>query len=259
MKICVTGKGGSGKSLVSALLAKVLAAMGYDVLLTDADESNMGLQRMLGIEGETKTLMEHMGGKASVKQKMRGPSAISAGHGPGILPEGRVRLADLPPEYLSGADGVKLLKIGKIEQALEGCACPMGILARDFLARLDLGKRDVVVIDTEAGIEHFGRGVESSVDRVLIVVDPSFESVLLAQKITRLSAALGLKASVVLNKVTPELEQTLTAELQARDIPVAGSIRYDSQVFEACLRGQPLGGGQAERDVAALVGMLGLG
>ena len=54
MKICITGKGGSGKSMFSALLARVLSAKGYNVLLTDADESNMGLQHMLGMDGEQK-------------------------------------------------------------------------------------------------------------------------------------------------------------------------------------------------------------
>ena len=49
MKICITGKGGCGKSKVAVLLSKLLAARGYRVLLVDADESNLRLKRLLGV------------------------------------------------------------------------------------------------------------------------------------------------------------------------------------------------------------------
>jgi CO dehydrogenase nickel-insertion accessory protein CooC1 len=53
----------------------------------------------------------------------------------------------------------------------------MGGLSRDFLNRLKLEHKDVAVIDTEAGIEHLGRVVAGSVDMILLVLDPSYESI----------------------------------------------------------------------------------
>jgi len=50
MKLIVCGKGGSGKSVISALLAKDLAKRGYKVLVIDNDESNFGLHHLLGME-----------------------------------------------------------------------------------------------------------------------------------------------------------------------------------------------------------------
>ena len=48
MKIIISGKGGSGKSTLSALLALALKNLGFSVLLVDADESNEGLHHQLG-------------------------------------------------------------------------------------------------------------------------------------------------------------------------------------------------------------------
>ena len=62
MKILICGKGGSGKSTIAALLSKNLAARGYDVLLIDADESNLGLHRLTGIAMPV-DIMADLGGK----------------------------------------------------------------------------------------------------------------------------------------------------------------------------------------------------
>ena len=43
---------------------------------------------------------------------------------------------------------------------MEGCACPMGVVSREFIEKLELKDQELLVVDTEAGVEHFGRGVE---------------------------------------------------------------------------------------------------
>jgi CO dehydrogenase maturation factor len=62
MKVLVCGKGGSGKSTITALLAKSMAKRGYNVLVVDSDESNFGLHRQLGI-GMPEDFMNYLGGK----------------------------------------------------------------------------------------------------------------------------------------------------------------------------------------------------
>lgn len=259
MKICITGKGGCGKSMVAVMMSKVLAARGYRVLLVDADESNMGLQRLLGIKDEPRPLLEYLGGKPALQKTMIEAFRQSTGEPKMvILPQESISMAGLPPDYMSSVDGILLLKIGKIEHSMEGCACPMGALARDFLDKLVLDDKEIVVTDHEAGLEHFGRGVEKGVDTVLIVVDPSFESVLLAEKISSLSKGLGIRTVVTLNRATPDVVDEMKGELKQRGLEIAGSIGYDPEVFRSCLKGEPLRSVQAEKDIAALVNAIGL-
>ena len=259
MKICITGKGGCGKSMVAVLMSKVLAARGYSVLLVDADESNLGLQRLLGLKSEPRPLLEYLGGKPALQKKMIDAFKQSTGEPQMvILPQESISLSDLPPDYIASADGISVLRIGKIEHAMEGCACPMGALARDFLEKLSLGDREVVITDHEAGLEHFGRGVERGVDAVLIVVDPSYESLLLAEKIESLAKGFGVRTLVSLNRATPDVVDEMKSELKKRGIDVSGSIGYDPEVFRACLKGEPLNAAEAEKDVAALIDVIGL-
>jgi len=132
MKISVCGKGGSGKSTVATLLADEALKRGYRVLVVDSDESNLGLFRMLGFDHPPVPLMELVGGKKVLRQKMGQPSVLS---------ETNIQAAQIPKEYLLQKDGLSMVAIGKILQSLEGCACPMGVLSREFLKKLDLGRR----------------------------------------------------------------------------------------------------------------------
>jgi CO dehydrogenase maturation factor len=231
MKISVCGKGGSGKSTVVALLANEARAKGYRVLVVDSDESNSGLFRMLGFDYPPVPLMELVGGKKSLRQKMGQPS---------VLAENRIVLEDLPPQYLVQKDGLMLVSIGKILQSLEGCACPMGVLSREFLKKLALAEDDLAIVDMEAGVEHFGRGVETSIDSVLIVVEPPLESVNVGQKIHDLASGIGIKnVWAVLNKVPSEdIATRLRTELQERQIEVVGCIYFDADIFSSSIDGR---------------------
>jgi len=72
-------------------------------------------------------------------------------------------------------------------QSKEGCACPMGSLTKEFLKKLNLRNNEIAITDMEAGIEHFGRGIEEYVDVVIIAVEPSYESINVALKIKELA------------------------------------------------------------------------
>lgn len=184
MKISVCGKGGSGKSTIVALMAETASMKGYRVLVVDADESNTGLARMLGFNHPPIPLMELVGGKKRLKQKMAGPN---------ILSEAQIATVQIPEQHLLQRDGLMLVGIGKILQSLEGCACPMGVLSREFLKKLALQENELAIVDMEAGVEHFGRGVDTSIDSVLIVVEPPLESVTVGQKIYDLASGIGIK------------------------------------------------------------------
>jgi CO dehydrogenase maturation factor len=231
MKISVCGKGGSGKSTLVALLANEALKRGYRVLVVDSDESNTGLFRMLGFDRPPVPLMELVGGKKSLKQKMSQTNVLS---------ETQLKISQIPQEHLLQRDGLMLVSIGKILQSLEGCACPMGVLSREFLKKLVLQENELVIVDMEAGVEHFGRGVDTSIDSVLVVVEPPLESVNVGQKIHELASGIGIKnVWAVLNKVPSEdIAARLKTELRERNIEVVGCIYFDADIFASSLDGK---------------------
>jgi len=239
MKISVCGKGGSGKSALTSLLANQAISRGLGVLVVDSDESNSGLFKMLGLKTAPVPLMELVGGKKKLKEKMSHPN---------ILTESHFSIKEIPSRHLIKRNGLALVSIGKILQAFEGCACPMGVLSREFLKKLSLGKKEIAIIDMEAGVEHFGRGIDEGIDRVLLVVEPSFESIAVAEKIKGLAAGMNKAVSAVLNKIDSErIAHKLEGELRIRGIEVIGIVPNDPLVFEACLEGRSLGDGEAFR------------
>ena len=172
-----------------------------------------------------------------------------------ILTQDEIQTRDLPSQYVVERDRVRLVCVGKILQSLEGCACPMGALSREFLKRLSLQGDEVALVDMEAGIEHFGRGVETGVDSVLAVIEPSFDSLELAEKIGALAVEVGMESAWgILNKITSEeIAWRLREELEGRGISVIGSIGYDPEVFQAGLEGRPMSCSKAEKDVEEIL------
>lgn len=258
-KISVCGKGGSGKSAIVTLLAKGIRDRGYRVLVVDSDESNPGLFRMLGFDRPPTPLMDLLGGKMRVEARLA--AMVAAGKSElevELMPEEVISLEDIPSQYLLERDGIRLVMVGKIHDSLEGCACPMGAVSREFLRKLRLKADEVAIVDMEAGVEHFGRGVEMGLDSVLVVIEPSFESLLIAERVNSLAAEIEIgDVWAVVNKVTSEeLAVKLSDELGKRDIAVIGSVHYDPEIFEADLEGRPVYGPRAAKDVEKILDSL---
>jgi CO dehydrogenase maturation factor len=154
-------------------------------------------------------------------------------------------------------NGLMLVSIGKILQSLEGCACPMGVLNREFLRKLRLGDKEIALIDMEAGVEHFGRGIDTSIDNVLLVVEPSLESITLAGRVKDLAGGIKKEVWAVLNKVDSEtLTSRLQSELEKRGIEVIGVLPNDPVIFEACLEGRAFEQGEATRAAGKILDSL---
>jgi CO dehydrogenase maturation factor len=259
LKIAVCGKGGSGKSIIAALLANGLRARGYRILVVDSDESNSELYRLLGFDHPPVPLMEMLGGKKGLREKMA--VRISSGESETkmeVLAQDRLLTKDIPARHLVQCNGVSLLNIGKILHSLEGCACPMGVLSREFLGKLYLETDEVVVVDMEAGVEHFGRGIETSIDQVLAIVEPSLESLGLAVKVKELAAGAGVsKTRAVLNKISSDkISERLKEALEKKGMDIIGVVHYDPRIFEACLEGHKLGEDVASEDIRRVVDRL---
>ncbi|WP_269849850.1 ATP-binding protein [Methanosarcina horonobensis] len=114
----------------------------------------------------------------------------------------------------------------------------MGVLTREFLENLDLGKDDFVIVDTEAGTEHFGRGVDKDFDLILVVVDPSYESLKLSKKFDEFGAQCGCGVYFVLNKVEPDVREEMLASVNC--VNVVAEIPARRELFKASLKGEEL-------------------
>jgi len=105
-----------------------------------------------------------------------------------------------------------------------------------FLEILDLGDEEFLIADTDAGIEHFGRGVEKGVDILFVVIDPSRESILLAEKISELGRQVDRPVYYILNRITDQETEELLLNSIDRE-KVIGIIAENKEIFIAGLAG----------------------
>lgn len=232
MIVMICGKGGCGKSTVTSLLANELAARNKKVFVIDMDESNYGLYRQLGLP-LPKDFTLYFGFKKGVFK-----AQDSRKDGESIFPE--VWTFDtLPEEFVSSEGNIKLAAVGKIHDAGEGCACPMGSMAKELLGNLSISEGEIVLVDTEAGVEHFGRGVDALADRILMIADPSFESISLTKKISDMCETIKKPFGIILNKVTPEQEGVMRQAI-GPDQDIVGVLYQNPDILTKGLLGEKL-------------------
>lgn len=245
MIIAVCGKGGVGKTSVSALMVKLLAASrDQKILAIDADPA-VGLATSLGISVK-KTVDDIR--KALVTDIRKGESQ-----------GGREMLNLLDYEIFSAMeerDGFALLAIGRPED--EGCFCRVNNLLKDIIA--DLAARfDIVIIDGEAGIEQINRRVMKTVDCLVLVSDTSAKGIGVAHAIAHVARDNGAvdfkRLGLVLNRVRDEDE---VEDVSTRtSLPLFGWIREDDVIREYDFRGKPLTGmPDTSPALAAITGIL---
>lgn len=229
MKMIICGKGGCGKSTVATLLAREYQKEGKNVLVIDSDESNYGLHRQLGFK-LPEDFTRYFGGKKG---------AYRVFDDKGYVFDKKWHIDDIPEDYLSGEEGLHLMAIGKIAEAEEGCACGIGFTAKMFLDNLETESSDVVITDTEAGVEHFGRGLDRCADVIIMVIDPSYESICLSEKIGDMGRALGKPVLFVINKADSMQANMVKDALRDKDAVVA-EIPAQPEIMMAGLRGDAL-------------------
>lgn len=249
MKLIICGKGGSGKSTLTSLLAHEFARMNKRVLIVDTDESNSGLHRLLGTDAPP-DLMDYFGGRPEMTEKIM---AAAPDYAKAVLIDKPWNLDEIPEGFVSKKGNISLVSIGKIHHSGEGCACPMGMLSRQFIKSLNLGKNEVLIADTEAGIEHFGRGIDEEADGILMIIDPSFEALGLARKITKMMIGKDINLFFILNRINPGIGEKIRKELDNPENIIA-EIPEDPAILSAGLSGTPIStGSQAVRDIVQRV------
>jgi CO dehydrogenase maturation factor len=222
LTIAVAGKGGTGKTTLSALLVRALRKQGIrPILAVDADP-NSTLAEALGVpEGRPLAEIREHGSSSEGS-----PSS-------GI---GRVRaVEDEIQRAITESDGFDLLAMGRPEGPR--CYCAVNNLLRKSLD--DLGRNyAAVVLDNEAGMEHLSRRTTNDVDWLLVVTNPTWPSFRAAKRILALSRELPVRIgrlALLANRVGPEGLPAEIATLEAERLP---DIPQDDLVERAGAAGQ---------------------
>ena len=248
MKIAVSGKGGVGKTLIAGVLAEFFAHTGFTVLAIDADPApNLALT--LGIPvGEARNIVPISENTSLIESKTQ--SGV-----PGVL-NLSFTVEDIIDQFsVKTPYDVSLLVMGTVRSAGGGCMCPANAVIRALLHHLLVKRKEVVVIDMEAGIEHMGRGTVEHVDTMLTVTDSSMKSMEIAKGLYRLTKDLGIKKAFIIgNKLAKSEEGKLIENFAIKnDMPLLGLVPYDEQVLKADMNGEtPLKYAQVSKSVAAI-------
>jgi len=231
MKIAVSGKGGVGKTTLSAFLVKWFAFRGKRVLAIDADP-DANLAHGLGTN-EASQLVPITEMKDLIAERTESVPGSFGG-----FFKMNPKVDDLPEKLALKIDeGIRLMVMGGVKKGGMGCVCPESVLLKNLLQHLILRRDDVVVMDMEAGIEHLGRATSRSVDCLIVVVEPGRRSVDTALKIKDLAGDIGLeRVFLVGNKIRSSSDQNFLTGALA-DFRFLGFIPYDEQIIEADLRG----------------------
>lgn len=225
--IAISGKGGTGKSTLAALMVRWLSHQKKGpVLAVDAD-SNVNLNVLLDVE-----IKDTVG---SIREEMKQAASN--------LPGGMSKSQFL--EYKIQASLVEtprydLIPMGRPEGP--GCYCYANNLLRDILQTLS-AHYQYVVIDNEAGMEHLSRRTTQNIDVLLIVSDATVRGIHTAGNISRLLSELELRVGekkVVLNRLQGDIPPVVTKALEGENLPVGLVVPEDRELFEIDQRGESI-------------------
>ncbi len=220
MRLALAGKGGAGKTTISATLARLSARAGGSVVALDAD-ANPNLATALGMTNEDAAAPRPV--PASLVSRRIG------GHGL------TVAVDDVLARYgVVGPDGVHLIAMGAPQHADEGCLCSAHAVVSSLLEDLG-GEERTVVVDMEASPEHLSRGTVRHVDTICMVAEPYYRSLETVRRMALLVAELPVsRLTVVANKVRSLDDEEAIAEFCARhDLELAGVVPWSDEVVAA--------------------------
>ena len=247
MKIAVSGKGGVGKTTLSAALAAALSLDGRIVVALDADpDANLASALGLGEDNQPTPIAQM---HDLIEQRTGSKDAY------GGYFKLNPKVDDIPDDYSCRIGNIRLLTSGGVSSGGGGCICPASALVKALLTHLVLGRDDEVVMDMEAGIEHLGRATAQSMDALLIVIDNGPWSFQTALRVKKLAGDIALKnVFAVANRVT---DQTDIEQIRGKlgDMPLVGCIPFDERLTEGVMR-RDNGDFQPTRALTDLLGPL---
>lgn len=214
--IAVAGKGGVGKTSISATIVKLLAEKHPDkkILAIDADPA-VGLSTALGID--VKLTIDDIR-KEIVKsvENGRAKAAIE------MLGDARFKIFDALVE----TDGFAFIAVGRPESA--GCYCKVNAYLKEVISLIS-SDFDYVVIDGEAGIEQINRRVMEKVTHLILISDASKKGTQVISTIKSVADELVMyeKLGAIINRIP---SSDVIKYIDTQDIPVLSYIENDSNL-----------------------------
>lgn len=228
MKLAISGKGGVGKTTLSALLAQVYADAGRAVLAADADPAPC-LAGALGFPDELREQLLPVAHMDALIEERTGAKPGTVGGFFTLNP----RVDDIPERFSVLHRGVRLLEMGSVDLGGTGCICPESAMLKTLFTHLMFRKDDVLIMDMYAGVEHLGRATVDFVDSLIIVVEPTRRSLGTAVQIKKLAHDIGLERLwLVGNKVRDE-EEAEFLRSASPGLPLLGILPADLAVQQA--------------------------
>jgi CO dehydrogenase maturation factor len=224
-RVVITGKGGVGKTSLTALLARLLARDAFRVLALDADPQ-MNLPYALGLPRETARALTPLSENPDYVEEKTG---ARPGEGWGLFFRLNPDVSDVVDRFgVVAPDNVRLLVMGNTVQPAAGCLCPENSLLAAVANAVSLRRGEVILLDTQAGVEHFGRALAEGFRHGIMVTDPTFNGVQVALHAARLADALGIPAlHLVVNRVRQDRDVDRVEALLAEE----GSPAFVSRHF----------------------------
>ncbi|APC08370.1 AAA family ATPase [Neomoorella thermoacetica] len=223
MKLAISGKGGVGKTTIAAGLIKYFAGQGYQVYAVDADpDTSLGM--VLGLpEERLGTLKPIVDMRQIIAERTGGEGAFFA-----LNPE----VDSLLEDFTIKNDNILFLKMGAIKPGGSTCYCRENTVLNAMINSLLLKRREMVVLDMGAGIEHLTRGTARGVDTMLIVTEPTLVSIQTARVIQKLASELGIEQiKFIGNKLRhPRDEEFILNHLPSDD--VIGLIPFQPAILD---------------------------
>lgn len=218
MRVALAGKGGAGKTTLTATLARLSARDGHHVLCIDADSNpNLAAALGFGVGRQVPVLPASI-----VSRRLDGPALLD--------PVDDVMAA----HAITGPDGIELTTMGMPGHAEEGCLCSAHAVVRATLADL-AGPGRRTFLDLEASPEHFSRGTAAHVDTMVLVAEPYYRSLETVRRMAALAAELPLaRLAVIANKVRDDRDREAIADFCDRhELELLGHVPFDDRVLDA--------------------------
>ncbi|WP_211531322.1 ATP-binding protein [Methanocalculus chunghsingensis] len=214
LRVIVSGKGGVGKTTITALLATSFTDAGFSVLAVDADPQE-DLAYALGCSQSMITPVTR--NRRYISEKIGGGGVIS------LTPD----LSDVASRCgVMTPSGIRLLVMGTVESAGTGCLCPENSLIRGIVRQVKVQENEAVLMDTPAGFEHLGRGLGKGFSHLIAVTEPTERAIRTAYRTAALAADLGISdLRLAINKVRSDEEYETAVAILGSDHPFSAIYR----------------------------------